>query len=296
MREKQTCPSCGALRTDADLCPVCGYHYINEAQNQEQAFAPGHEALADKAQYEQAQKKSALVFCPKCGKKLAGAPKFCDQCGENLEHYRGGAAPQSAGIQPPTSKTLLYAIIAIVVIAGGIIGGMQFFGGKPEKTAADQQQPAHPPMGEQKTGPSQEALDAINQLNKMLAANPNDTAAMRNLADGYTSIQDFKSAIPYYQKYIAVNPRSSDVISSYAACLFQSGDIPSAVAQAKEAIRIDPKCQEAYFYLSIFSLNQNDMQASIAYLKKCIAIDSTTFVATQARNMLANHTQFMQQQ
>jgi len=307
---ERTCPSCGALRTGDASCPLCGIVFAEyEAEQKSKEGVPNVQPVVDA--HPKTGKSAADVmpdsisdgkkiqFCPVCGNRLSGTPKFCAECGANLESYRaGGSAKQSNKTQNvsigSSLKPVYVAVIAIVVIGAGIIGGMALFSEKhPAPEKPPQQAAQNPPAAR---APTTEQLEAVQNLSSTVAANPNDTASVLALANAYSDIDDYKSAITYFQKYIAANPKNPNALTDYAYALFRNGDTQGAIAQMKQAIAVNPKFQQAYFNLAVVQFNDGNMPEGLVWLKKCIAIDSTSKIAVEAKNLIANHADMFKQQ
>jgi tetratricopeptide (TPR) repeat protein len=293
---KLTCPSCGARRGDSAICPVCGYAYDERIESETQ------QPVKETPKLKQTAEPKNIQFCPQCGKQIHGTPKFCEQCGTNLEAVRHGAPVSSA--QAPkqlSNKTLYMAFGAIAVLAGIVILATWLFRDKPAATAeqqnAPEQQQAQPQVQQPaKPAPTPEQLEAIKRYNKALADNPSDTNALVNLANVYYDVDDYQNAIPYYRQYIQSNSHVPNVLVDYAYCLFRNGQTQDAITEMKEAIKVDPKFQQAYFNLSIVNLSSGNTEEGMEWMKKCIAVDSTSNIAQEAKNLLANHSQLFQQQ
>src|SRR5579883_798162 len=273
---KLTCPSCGARRGDSAFCPVCGYPYDEHVESETQ-----YQAAEASPEPKQSTKPKNILFCPQCGKQIHGTPKFCDQCGTNLETLRQDNSKGAAETPKKlSSKTLYMSFGAIVVLAGVIILTTWLLREKPaataeQQTAPEQQQAPQPP----KPAPTPEQLEAIKHYNQALADNPKDTNAMVNLANVYYDVDDYQNAIPYYRQYLQSNARIPSVLVDYAYCLFRNGQAQDAITEMKDAIKIDPKFQQAYFNLSIVNLSAGNMEEGMEWMKKCIAVDSTSKIA-----------------
>ena len=80
---------------------------------------------------------------------------------------------------------------------------------------------------------------AIEQLQAVLAAAPNDAAAHGLMADILSSQQKLADAIPHYRAYLQANASDGNAWTGLGVALISTGDAPGAVGAFREAVRSD---------------------------------------------------------
>jgi uncharacterized membrane protein len=95
LKPDRRCPGCGRIIPDASvLCPFCGKkfttNFIEEQSDETKRKEPAKEndveivePATNKTEIKQKILKSQ--YCPECGQKLKGLPKFCSNCGAKQE-------------------------------------------------------------------------------------------------------------------------------------------------------------------------------------------------------------------
>ncbi len=80
---------------------------------------------------------------------------------------------------------------------------------------------------------------AIEQLQAVLVAAPNDAAAHGLMADILSSQQKLADAIPHYRAYLQANAADGNAWTGLGVALVSTGDAPHAVEAFREAVRSD---------------------------------------------------------
>jgi tetratricopeptide (TPR) repeat protein len=81
---------------------------------------------------------------------------------------------------------------------------------------------------------------ALEQLQAVLTAAPNDAAAHGLMADIFSSQQKLADAIPHYRAYLQANATDGNAWTGLGIALVSTGDAPNAVGAFREAVRSDP--------------------------------------------------------
>jgi tetratricopeptide (TPR) repeat protein len=85
----------------------------------------------------------------------------------------------------------------------------------------------------------------------MLAADPNDIAAVIRAANGYFDIGAYPKAAEAYGKALALDPKNADILTDFGVCLRRMKKPEQAAAKFREALKIDPGHAVALFNLGI---------------------------------------------
>ncbi len=144
-----------------------------------------------------------------------------------------------------------------------------------------------PPIVPQQTDPS--VVNRISDLEKQIAANPNDAEPVLQLANELHDAKFFPRAIETYKKYIALNPKNVDARVDLGICYFEVGNHDQAVKEIESVITAEPKHQMAMFNLGIIQLSIQNIDEAKQWLKKCVEIDPQSTAGLRALQILQQH-------
>jgi len=119
--------------------------------------------------------------------------------------------------------------------------------GAPSSAANNSDRPAMPSLEQMKHMADKQAEPLLEQLK----VQPNNAAALGEVAHIYVLAHQFKEAIPYYERSIEADPKNIGVRADFASCLFYSGEPDKAIAMLEEALRRNPKSAQALFNLGM---------------------------------------------
>ncbi|MFY9826380.1 MAG: tetratricopeptide repeat protein [Thermoanaerobaculia bacterium] len=136
-------------------------------------------------------------------------------------------------------------------------GGEQ---GAPPDGGQDGQAPADgaAPPANGGTGP---VVQEVQELRATLAKNPNDTVALRRLADLHSDISDWQQAIQLYSHYLEIKPDDPDVLTDLGICYRGTKQFDEALKRFRQAKKISPDHWKAYFdevVVLVFDLKKYD--------------------------------------
>jgi tetratricopeptide (TPR) repeat protein len=123
--------------------------------------------------------------------------------------------------------------------------------------------------------------EAVGELQRALAADPNNIKAQSDLGYAYLNRRDFEHAEPYLEKSAAAGSKDAMVHCYYAQLLQQKfqASTPSSEQldrQRKEidqAIALNPSLAEAYNLLAINAQQRGDANAAVQAGLKAVALD-----------------------
>ncbi len=237
--------------------------------------------------------------CPVCGSANPVGSAFCSDCGALLDPTKkkqarakgegqGKGSKKSSSRLSPT-KTAGIALGVFLVVALFILIGSGIFD---SPKATDPHAGHNHPPGEGHDQPAQMGGNNIQidpqvlDMEKQLAANPENLELMLNLAHKYFDTGAFEKAVPLYKKYLEKKPGEPDVITDLGVCFFNMQDLKSAEENFMKAIGINPKHQIAHLNMGVVKLTENKMSEANEWLNKAIAIDPNSNAAGQAKNIL----------
>ncbi|MBU1299096.1 MAG: hypothetical protein KKF20_05655 [Bacteroidetes bacterium] len=144
----------------------------------------------------------------------------------------------------------------------------------------------------------QAVVEEISQLEKTVAANPQDFESLLALAHRYQDTGQLLKSINIYTKYLQQNPTNADARIDLGVSYYQLAFedtiqrmnlFQMAIAEMRGALKFSPKHQLGHFNLGIVSLQSGNIEGSRNWFNKCIEIDSRSDVAKKAKEILEQH-------
>jgi cytochrome c-type biogenesis protein CcmH len=83
-------------------------------------------------------------------------------------------------------------------------------------------------------------LEQLGQLERFVAANPEDADAALQLANTYFDVENWGGAAGAYQHYLELRPNSPDVLSDYGVSLQRLGRADEALEAFDQAQKLEP--------------------------------------------------------
>jgi hypothetical protein len=248
----------------------------------------------------------AKLVCSECGAELGADDAFCPNCGAAIErrqakgrgeHPRTAGASQSGPVAPTGSARGKKRIEPWQVVAGlAVIALVAFFvytevrRDHVEARPAPQQMPATPPPQAPRTD--------IAPLERAVAANPRDPAALLSLANGLQDNGAYRRAIDAYERYLAIKPENPDARVDMAVCYFELGRADSvrgtalletARREMELALKKTPGHQPAAFNLGIVALTMGDLEISNRWFRKAVELNPSSDLGVRAKRILDQH-------
>jgi len=153
-----------------------------------------------------------------------------------------------------------------------------------------------PSSGVQKNLPPEEhehsnpaALSSITELEKQLAADPNNAELLLQFANMLHDAKFYPRAIEIYKKYLVQAPKNYDAQVDLGICYFETGELGRAVKEIEAVISANPKHQMAMFNLGVIQLSAQNMEEAQIWLKRCIELDPQSTAGLRAQQILQQH-------
>jgi tetratricopeptide (TPR) repeat protein len=224
-------------------------------------------------------------LCHRCGERNPAEADSCRACGAPLgEPGRKKEKTSAANLERrgnrPLSSGKLIAGLALFLIGGLVV--LELISGKREF-------PQQVPHQHEEPAANLQALPQIEELEKKVAAKPDDPPLLLQLANTLHDNRFYEKAITYYTKYLRLNPKDADARVDLGICYNDSGNKEEAVRQMKEAIKNNPKHVLAHFNLGIIHLQAREVEEATTWFKKTIELAPGSEAAERARRLIAQH-------
>lgn len=154
-------------------------------------------------------------------------------------------------------KTKILGLLAVLAIVG--IGAFVRGSQKNNLEGAD----SRTPTAVSPTNPADPSGDNVGHsflvkersLVAAVTAAPEDTLAIRELANFYHDAHKFEQAIELYQRYLAIAPLARQQLMDLANCFGSIGDWASALSSTESIIEKWPDDMEAWYNLGAIHAN-----------------------------------------
>ncbi|GAB48598.1 tetratricopeptide repeat protein [Mobilicoccus pelagius] len=138
--------------------------------------------------------------------------------------------------------------------------------------------------------PTQPSLDQakVDRLTKKIAAEPKNTAAMKELANEYSRAGHYRKAAETQTRIVELNPDDVDARLALGVAHFNMDDLPAAEKHWNEVLRRDPDNANAYYDLGFlyFATNPPKLDKAEAAWKKLVEIDPDSDLAKSVESHL----------
>jgi cytochrome c-type biogenesis protein CcmH/NrfG len=136
----------------------------------------------------------------------------------------------------------------VAVFAAGFLAGVVFSAWKLDSSVKPlPATPAKTPQADKRT----ELQKRIAGIEKMLAKNPDNSAALVQLGNDYFDVGNFKKAIAAYNKALKLDPGNADVMTDMGIAFRRNGEPKEALASFRKALEANPNHTTALFNLGI---------------------------------------------
>ena len=234
---------------------------------------------------------SDILVCTSCGVVNSASSTSCSGCGSVLvvEKKSGPVVSLSAkstktelSVTPQWLKIIL-AVFVVYAVVMVVYEGMNLPSGSVQRGEQSMPQAEAQPQ----TDPA--IINKITDLEKLLAANPNDAETVLQFANTLHDAKFYPRAVEMYKKYIVLSPGNNDARVDLGICYFETGNLDQAVKEIESVIKRDPKHQMAMFNLGIIQLSSQNMAEAKKWFKQCIAIDPQSTAGLRAQQILEQH-------
>jgi cytochrome c-type biogenesis protein CcmH len=138
--------------------------------------------------------------------------------------------------------------------------------------------------------PAKTIDEAVTQLERLTAADPENFADMATLARAYMAKEDFQKARDAYSRALALQPDETSLYVEYAETMLRTSPDrrfpPEAVALVEKALAKEPQNQRALFFLGLHQRQSGQPAAAAATWERLLALLDPTS-STELRNQIA---------
>ncbi len=134
-----------------------------------------------------------------------------------------------------------------------------------------------------------QALPQIEELEKRIAANPDDVKLVLQLANLLQDAKFYDKAIQNYKTYLAKQPNDPDALVDLGICYYDMGQYDEATSYMKKALQVDPKHVLGHFNLGIVALRQGKMKEANEWFRKTIELAPESPAGRQAKQFIEQH-------
>ena len=160
---------------------------------------------------------------------------------------------------PIAPKSTLFRIVASLVLATAL--SMAAYAAAPD---------ADPAVAKGKALISQKKFsEAVTELTAVVAANPRNAEALRQLGIAHRNLQQFDAAISDFTKALELDPQSYHSYGGRAMTKRQANNIPGAIEDMEAAVKLAPP-KDAANLLTILSAYHKDSGNKPAMLDACL--------------------------
>lgn len=288
MKPRFLCAECqNEIQWGARVCPSCG----KPVEWPEEAASEGAGGVATVGE-----------VCPTCGSENAADADFCGSCGARLKEQEkvllGNQLSGQARPAPKRGKTrvekknressspmfswkVIFGFLGILLI---LVIALEFFPSRDQQTTQPTSTTPQAPAA------NMQLISQINDLEKRVAANPNDMQSLVTLANVCQDGRFFDKAVVWYRKYLEKNPRDANARVDMGICYFETSNLEEARKEMEMALKYEPKHVAAHFNLGIVNLRAEKVQESNEWFKKTIALAPNSDMGQQAKQILEQHT------
>lgn len=132
-------------------------------------------------------------------------------------------------------------------------------------------------------------FDEINQLEKDIAKDNQNSEKLLRLANLTHDAGLFEKSIKTYEDYLKIKPDDTDARVDMGVCYFEQKNYSKAEEIFLAAIKQSPKHQIAHLNLGVVNLSKGEIEKAKDWLQKCVALGEHTDVGHRASELLKTH-------
>lgn len=290
MKPKYFCTECNSQIQWADkFCASCGQPVEWPVAG---ASVNAEAAKSEQGSHLQSGAEPRSLTCSMCGSVNPPDAYRCQECGASLGTSKGKKSEASQETPRPRhqkespresammgSWKMLAGFVAFIAV--GVLALEYFTGNKrlPEPAMVTQSVP----------GANMQVLPQIEELEKRVAANPDDASLLLQLSHLFHDNRFYDKAIVSYGKYLELNPKNADARVDLGICYHDTGNFEEARRQMERALKDNPKHLLGHFNLGIVNLSAGNIEAANEWFRKTIALAPNSEVAQQAQHIMDQH-------
>jgi hypothetical protein len=144
------------------------------------------------------------------------------------------------------------------------------------------------PLPQNAGGPPAPVMRLLVEMRGRLQRDPNDLAALVNLANMYFDSAKYAQSLPYYRRALALDPANPDTRTDYATALHGNNQDLQSLAELQKVLDVRPDFPEALFNEGIVANAIGRRTMAIAAFKHFLKVAPKDERAGDARTALQN--------
>ena len=137
---------------------------------------------------------------------------------------------------------------------------------------------------------NKDILGSISYFQKAIDIEPNNVAAINNLANSFKSMTRLDAAEELYLKALKINPNYVHALNNYGNLKQQLGDLKSCISLYLKALNFNPNQINILFSLASAHQESGDFESSKEIIKKILKIDPKNASSHKLLSGMTNYT------
>jgi len=196
-------------------------------------------------------------------------------------------------------KTPYIYLIAIILLILGVVIISQFQGPSVENLDVSEQMPddeTHRNLRNQhgRMGLNEEAKKTMQELEKAVKENPNDTAKIREYADFLAMAHKIDEAQSYYEKILSLDKKRKDIMLNLSTIFYNKGELDKAFRITNDILKLDSKDVNAIYNLGVIEATRGNYDIAKKHWEKIVNDYPNSEVAKFASQSLGRLEQMKQ--
>jgi tetratricopeptide (TPR) repeat protein len=133
------------------------------------------------------------------------------------------------------------------------------------------------------------SISKINELKSIVEKNPENIAAILNLANLRFDSGFFEDAAENYEQYLKLDPKNVDARIDMAVCYYNLQQFDKAEVEILAALKQSPNHQIGYLNLGVVYLAKQNVEKAKEWLNKAVNLDPNSEIGKKAKSLLQSH-------
>lgn len=246
------------------------------------------------------EEKVYIKKCEVCGEENPLEASVCGECGAKLidadaevksideaEPVEEIHSEEKKQVSPKKAKKLSGPVIFFSWIFLLAAGGVMLYGsGTFDEVPPADLSSLQGDFDDLHKGAEMQSLQQINQLRQVVEAEPENYAALLDLAHLLGDSGFFDKAVERYNTYLAANPNETDVWVDLGVCYFELEDYGKATDAMQKALDLDPEHLIAHFNMGIVKFSEGDVETAKDWWLEVVEMKPESNIAIKAKELI----------
>lgn len=135
-------------------------------------------------------------------------------------------------------------------------------------------------------GVTEETKKTIENFEKALEENPNDTSKIREYADFLAMAHQIDKAQSLYEKILNIDKKRSDILLSLSTIFYNKGKLDKAAELTNEILKLNRNDYTAIYNLGVIEATRNNFDLAKKHWEKVIKESKDQNITTAAKSAL----------